>query len=249
MGENKVYKLIYKILLDNFAYSLVIDNSHEKFKQLLIKFRDCYDIEPLIEECGNSGISIKEGSLSLILSEVRNDLKQVSMELSLLNFSILERHFFIGERLQLRLSSRELMDIVKVDDGRWWVMQATQDYFFMQGKFVYIHDAIGPGREIIIAEKILRIESVYFFISTRKSMIVDQIICPGFYNHKLGRSSLEEVLIIPAYKIAEEILSDGELGFSVWKNYLEKAYKYSFDMSTAWHVANAVISNYDILYR
>lgn len=249
MEENKVYKLIYKILLDNFAYSLVIDNSHEGTKQLLIKFRDCYDIEPLIEECRNAGISIKQGCLGLILSEARNELKQVAMEFCQLNFSILQRNLFIGERLQLRLSSRASIDIVKVDDERWWVMRATQDNFFMQGQFVYIHDIIGPGREINIAEKILRIESVYFFIPNRKSMIVDQIICPGFYSHKLGNSSLEEVLIIPAYRIAEKILSDGEVSFSVWNNYLKKAYKYSFDMSTAWHVANAVINNYDILYR
>lgn len=249
MEENKVYKLIYKILLDNFAYSLVIDNSHEGTKQLLIKFRDCYDIEPLIEECRNAGISIKQGCLGLILSEARNELKQVAMEFCQLNFSILQRNLFIGERLQLRLSSRASIDIVKVDDERWWVMRATQDNFFMQGQFVYIHDIIGPGREINIAEKILRIESVYFFIPNRKSMIVDQIICPGFYSHKFGNSSLEEVLIIPAYRIAEKILSDGEVSFSVWNNYLKKAYKYSFDMSTAWHVANAVINNYDILYR
>ena len=249
MEENKLYKFICNILLDNFAYSLVVDKNHEGIKQLFIKFRDCYDIEPLIEECENAGISIKEGSLNLILNEVRNDLKKVSMELCLLNFSMLERHFFIGERLHLRLSSRKLMDIVKVDDGRWWVMRATQDNSFMQGQFVYIHDIIGPGREINIAEKILRIESVYFFIPNRKSVIVDQIICPGFYSHKFGNSSLEEVLIIPAYRIAEKILSDGEVSFSVWNNYLKKAYKYSFDISTAWHVANAVINNYDILYR
>lgn len=249
MEENKTYRLIYKHLLEQYAYSLVVGNDSEGNKQLLLDFRNCYDIEPLVKECKSNGINLGDGSLGVILSEAKNNLRQMSVGSYPLNLSLAEHEFFIGERLRLRTLSRAIVDMVKVEDGRWWVMQATQDISFLRGLFVCFKNNIGPNMEMELAGKILKIDTANFIVSNKTSMIVDKILCPGLYRYGLDSSSLEDILIIPAYKMAEYLLSNTEIKYSTWNNYLEKAYGHSIDSSTAWNIANAVINNYDVLYE
>ena len=249
MEENKVFSLVCRVLIEQFAYSLVVDNDYDGNKQMLINFSNCYDIKPLMEECEHVGLEIKEGSLGIVLDDAKSTLRKISVELLSLDFSMAENEFFVGERLRLKLLSRVIVDIVKVESGRWWIMHATHDSASLCGLFVSIHDSIGPNREITVEGKVLRIESVFFLVPNKISRLVDQILCPGFYHHTLDDSSLEEILIVPAYKMAESLLYDPELKFNKWMDYLNTAHKYSFDSSTAWNIANAVINNYHILYR
>lgn len=249
MEENKVFSLVCKVLINQFAYSLVINNDYDGNKQMLINFRNCYDMAPLMEECEYAGIYIKEGALGIVLNDAKSALRKYSEGHLSLDFSMAEDELFVGERLRLKLLSRDIVDVVKVESGRWWVMNATNGSASLCGLFVSIHDSIGPNREITVEGKVLRIESVFFLVPNKMSRLVDQIMCPGFYHHTLDDSSLEEILIVPAYKMAESLLYDPELQFNKWMDYLNTAHKYSFDSSTAWNIANAVINNYHILYR
>ena len=249
MEENNVFSLVCKVLIEKFAYSLEVDNDYDGNKQMLINFRNCYDITPLMEECEHVGLEIKEGALGVVLNDAKSALRKNSVELLSLDFSMAENEFFVGERLRLKLLSRAIVDLVKVESGRWWVMHATNNSASLCGLFVSINDSIGPNRVITVEGKELRIEFVFFLVSNKMSRLVDRVMCPGFYHHKLDDSSLEEILIVPAYKMAESLSYDPELKFNKWMDYLNTAHKYSFDSSTAWNIANAVINNYHILYR
>ena len=249
MEENKVFSLVCKVLINQFAYSLVIDNDYDGNKQMLINFRNCYDMAPLMEECEYAGIYIKEGALGIVLNDAKSALRKYSEGHLSLDFSMAEDELFVGERLRLKLLSMDIVDVVKVESGRWWVMNATNGSASLCGQFVSIHDSIGPNREMSIEGRVLKIDSVSFLVSDTMSRLVDRIMCPGFYHHQLDGSSLEEILIVPAYKIAESLSHNTELKFNKWMDYLNTAHKYSFDCSTAWNIANAVINNFQILYR
>ena len=249
MEENKVFSFVCKVLIEQFAYSLVVENDYEGNKQMLINFSNCYDITPLMEECEHMGLKIKEGALGIVLNDAKSSLRKISVELLSLDFSMAENEFFVGERLRLKLISGAIVDIVKVESGRWWVMHATNGSASLCGLFVSINDSIGPNRVITVEGKELRIEFVFFLVSNKLSRLVDRVMSPGFYHHKLDDSSLEEILIVPAYKMAESLSYDPELKFNKWMDYLNTAHKYSFDSSTAWNIANAVINNFQILYR
>ena len=81
MEENKVFSLVCRVLIEQFAYSLVVDNDYDGNKQMLINFRNCYDITPLMEECEHVGLEIKEGSLGIVLDDAKSTLRKISVEL------------------------------------------------------------------------------------------------------------------------------------------------------------------------
>ena len=118
MEENKVFSFVCKVLIEQFAYSLVVENDYEGNKQMLINFSNCYDITPLMEECEHMGLKIKEGALGIVLNDAKSSLRKISVELLSLDFSMAENEFFVGERLRLKLISGAIVDIVKVESGR-----------------------------------------------------------------------------------------------------------------------------------
>lgn len=249
MEENKLYRFICDKLLNQFAYSLEIADDADGNKQLMVKFRNCNNIEQLTQECNNEGIPIKCGSLAAKIDEVKKDLELVSMMFYRLDISLSEDCFFIGECLQLKLYSRALVEITKVEKRRWWVMRATDEMYYLKGKFVNIKGCIGPASVINIEGNLLNIESSSFFIPNKTSMIANGVICPTFYNNQLDGTSLEEILIIPAYKMGLSLFAQGHIDFSEWRIYIQNAQKHALDVSTSWHIANAVINNYDNLYK
>lgn len=247
MQENKLFQLILKHLIDNYAYSLAFYEEQED-KCLYLEYKNVYNVADFRTECIENGIELGENALSIKVTEVQSETKSPTYAIQELHGAGENSDFFIGEILRLYLKNGQYIDIVKIDKDRWWVTVATGEYKDLCASFFVPDAKIGSCTTLNCNGVFLEIESAAFLVSTAVYRHIDQALYPSYYCKETPDDfSLEETLIKPLYVETRKARSN-KMEFCSWRRIAENAYANGIDSKTIWYISNAVVRNSKKMY-
>ena len=248
MEESKLSGLIFKNLIEEYAYSLAL-YEEQGDKCLYLEYKNIYNVNSLREKCSEIGVEMNERALSMKVSEVRRENRSPRCALMEMHGVAGNENFFIGEILRLNLKNGEYVDIAKIDKDRWWVTDATGDFCNLCASYVRLENSIGAAAILNCGTVSLEIESVYFLVSTDCFRRFDTVLFPSYYFIGTPEGfSLEETLIVPLYNEMRKTGLTDKMEFGTWRKIAEKAYENGMDSKTVWYLSNAVFRNYKRMY-
>lgn len=247
MAVNKLDEILLNILIEKYACSLAIADG-QGGKQLLLRFRDCHDINVFLNACKDTGIEIGPGELSKHISELMQNYTCIS-------FGKLEMHgrwhtndFFIGETIRLNLKNRGHIDLLKMDSRRWWIIPSkTNEFQSIEGQFAVLNDIIGPNITLRVDDCTLDIESVHVLIATEEFRQLDWVVYPFYYCASTPSDlDIEETLILPLFDEIKRC--NTQLDFNRWKEIAASALQSGLDTKTVWYVTHTIARLHNKMY-
>lgn len=247
MVENRLVHIILAILLEKYAYSLATVDWQGR-KHLLLRFRNFDNVNEFLHVCRDEDIAIGPGELSKRIAEVMCTFSSPTNGKCEMLGKWNNEDFFIGEILRINLKSRGHLELMKVDNARWWITSVdSTDSLNMDSLYFIPNDAIGPNTLLKIGIHSLDVESVDFIVATDEFRQLDRVMYPCFYCTSTPSDlNIEKSLIIPLYK---EIKNQTEFLFNRWRDIALSAFKNGLDYKTVWYVTNAIVNQYNKMYR
>lgn len=248
MVENKLAHIILSILIEKYAYSLAIVD-RQGGKQLLLRFRDFYNVDECLNACKDEGIAIGPGELSKRVTEVMRTFSSPANGKNEMHGRWNNKDFFVGEILRLNLKLSGHIELMKVDNDRWWVTSVDfANSLNVDARFFIPNNVIGPNTSLKMDSHSLDVESVDFIVATDEFRQLDRIMYPFFYSASIPPNlNLEEILIVPLYEEMKKCQT--ELDFSRWRDVVLSAFESGLDYKTVWYVTNVIANQYNKMYR
>ena len=249
MVENKLSQIILSYLLEKYAYSLAIIDDNNESKQLILKFRNVTNVDELLDECNNNGITIGQGTLSSYVTDtIRRFCNPTTGKLEM-HGRWNNDDFFVGEILRLNLKPYGHVEIIKIDYNRWWVTSTDADELKeLNAVFFTSNEVMGSNTTLNIGGQTLNVESVDFIVATDCFRQLDKVVDPFFYRSSSPYDlNLEDILIIPLY---EEIKRNQTvIEFDSWKKILLSAFNNGLNYKTVWYITNVIANQHNNMYK
>lgn len=247
MVENKLLLITLSYLVEKHAYSLVQIQGTES-KQLLLNLSGIKNVDELVKRCEENFISIGQGELIYFVSETINKLRKPTYGMIEMQGRWDPKDFFIGEILRLNLRTRGYIEIIKVDNKRWWITTVNSENLDdLNAQFIILNSVIGTDTNLNINSTILEIESVVFVVATETFRALDKVFYPSFYRTSIQDDlNIEECLIIPLYDELKK--RKGKLDYRLWSEIVLPAFQKGLDYKIVWFVTNAISTHLNKMY-
>lgn len=246
--ENKLRNIILSILIEKYAHFVEIVNGQDE-QQILLRFRNIYSVEEFLQECYDNEIIIGPGELNRKIAEVIEDYSKPCNGNFRLFGRLKNEEFFIGEILCLNLKSRQHIEMMKIDNNRWWLTSCDFDIPINASVPFFIPNAsIGTGASLIMGTYRIDVESVDVIVSTDKLRQLDRVMYPSYFRISIPNDlNIEEILIVPLFEAMRNCRS--KLDFSVWNDIVQSAYKCGLDYKTIWYATEIIANQRNSIYK